>query len=56
LPFELIRDWDRNIEGRDLISKAQLYVVVNRSGRLSIYKTSEMNYPPAKAGGFPPKQ
>ena len=42
LPFELIRDWDRNIEGRDLISKAQLYVVVNRSGRLSIYKTSEI--------------
>jgi len=40
--YEIIKDWDNNIEGRDLISKAQLYVVVNRQGILSIFKTLDI--------------
>ena len=42
IPFELIKDWDRNIEGRDLISKAQLYIVVNRQGKVIILKTDDI--------------
>jgi len=40
--FELIKDWDRNIEGRDLISKADLYIVVDRRGNISIISTKEI--------------
>ena len=40
--FELIKDWDKNIEGRDLISKAQLYVMVDANGVINIYKVSDI--------------
>ena len=40
--FEIIKDWNRNIEGRDLVSKAQLYVVVDRHGRLNIFNTKDI--------------
>ena len=35
--FEIIKDWDRNIYGRDYISKADLYVVSDRSGVTRMY-------------------
>jgi len=38
--FEAVKDWEANIMGRDMISKAQLYVIVNPQGLLSIYNTA----------------
>jgi hypothetical protein len=40
--IELIKDWDNNIEGRDLKSKAQTYVIVDADGKLSIYRLDEI--------------
>jgi hypothetical protein len=40
--FELIKDWDRNIEGRDMQSHAEVYVVVDRAGKLYIIATKEI--------------
>ena len=40
--FEIVKDWDRNILGRDLISKAELYVIVEPDGELSIYNVKEI--------------
>jgi hypothetical protein len=40
--FEIIKDWDRNIEGRDLQSKADLYIVVDRYGHINIFNTKEI--------------
>jgi hypothetical protein len=40
--FEIIKDWDQNIEGRDLISKAELYVIVDSTGLLNIYNVNEI--------------
>lgn len=40
--FEIIKDWDRNILGRDLISKADLYVIVEPNGELNVYATKEI--------------
>ena len=40
--YEIIKDWDRDIEGRDLQSKAQLYIVVDRHGKLNIFNAAEI--------------
>jgi hypothetical protein len=40
--FEIIKDWDRDIEGRDMQSKAQLYIVVDRHGKLNIFNAAEI--------------
>lgn len=40
--FELVKDWDRDIEGRDMKSHADLYVVVDRTGKLNIISTKEI--------------
>lgn len=37
--FEIIKDWDNNIEGRDLISKAEVYIIVDRHGKVNMYST-----------------
>lgn len=40
--FEIIKDWDANVEGRDLVSKAELYVVVSRQGIINIYQANDI--------------
>jgi hypothetical protein len=40
--FELVKDWDRNIEGRDMQSHADVYVVVDGTGKLYIIPTKEI--------------
>lgn len=40
--FEIIKDWDRNIEGRDLQSDADLYIIVDRYGHVNIFNTKEI--------------
>lgn len=37
--FELVRDLDKGYPGRDLISKAALYLVVDRNGKTRMYLT-----------------
>jgi hypothetical protein len=37
--FELVKDLDRNIPGRDIISKAKLYLVVDRGGKARMFLT-----------------
>lgn len=37
--FELIKDIDRKIEGRDVISKADVYLVADRQGTTRMYLT-----------------
>lgn len=37
--FELVKDLDRNIPGRDIISKAALYLVVDRNGKTRMFLT-----------------
>lgn len=37
--FELIKDVDRDIPGRDIISKATLYLVADRSGTTRLFHT-----------------
>jgi hypothetical protein len=37
--FELVKDIDRNIEGRDMISEADLYLVVDRMGTTRVFLT-----------------
>ena len=38
--FEAVKDWEAGIDGRDMISRAQLYVIVNPQGILSFYNTA----------------
>ena len=38
--FEIVKDLDRNIPGRDMISKAELYLVVDRVGNGRLIDTS----------------
>lgn len=38
--FELVKDLDKNIPGRDIISKAVLYLVVDRSGKTRMFLTA----------------
>jgi len=35
--FEVIKDWDKNVYGRDYVSKAELYIVANRAGVTRMY-------------------
>lgn len=37
--FELVKDLDRGIPGRDIISKAALYLVVDRTGKTRLFPT-----------------
>jgi hypothetical protein len=37
--FEIVKDIDRNLIGRDMESKAQFYIVVDRSGKGRMYST-----------------
>ena len=40
--FEVYKDWDKGIEGRDLCGKAALYACVNRAGHGVIARTADI--------------
>jgi hypothetical protein len=40
--FELVKDLDKKIEGRDLISKASVYIVSDRNGKTRMLLTKEI--------------
>jgi hypothetical protein len=40
--FEMVKDLDKNIPGRDMISKAQLYLVVDRTGAGKLINTDSV--------------
>lgn len=40
--FEVYKDWYKDIEGRDLCGKAELYACVNRSGQGVIVRTAQI--------------
>jgi hypothetical protein len=40
--FEVYKDWDRGIEGRDLCGKADLYACVNLAGQGVIVRTTDI--------------
>jgi len=37
--FEIIKNWDANIIGRDLVSKAEYYLIVDRNGYGRLFNT-----------------
>ncbi len=37
--FELVKDLDKNVDGRDMVSKAELYLVVDRNGVTRMFNT-----------------
>ena len=40
--FEIMKDWDKGIEGRDMICKSDLYIVADRLGQGYMVKVSSL--------------
>lgn len=38
--FEVVKDLDKSYEGRDMVSKAEFYVIVNRTGYCRLFLTA----------------
>jgi len=40
--FEILKDWDKRVNGRDSVSNAEFYLVVDRKGCAKLINTSEI--------------